>query len=278
MRIAAAQTFVSANILANGEAIRHLVMLAAAQDVRLICFGEGALSGYAKTHIRTPEDWVHFDWDMQRAELRKIGELCRQLGVCAVIGGAHRLSCKAPPHNSLYVLGDNGMLMARYDKRLLSNSELQGWYSPGNAPVVFDLDGIRFGCATCIEVQFPEVFAEYEKLGTDGVVFASSSMPSFFDTALQAHAGFTCQWIIAGITLNDPKSGSSGIAGPDGKWAARGPEYGFSGFAVARLDRSAPEYDIALSKARPWRAQARQGDIYRRCAVDDPRSNNRTEF
>jgi hypothetical protein len=35
------------------------------------------------------------------------------------------------------------------------------------------------------------------------------------------------------------------------------------GIALATLDRNAPEFDIPLTKARPWRAIARKGDIYR---------------
>ena len=278
MLIAAAQSFVSSNIPANGEAIRQVMTMAATQDVRLICFGEGALSGYAKNHIRRPDDWAHFDWHQQKTELHKIGALCRKLGMSAVVGGAHPLSHGGPPHNSLYVFGTDGALMTRYDKRLLSNGELHGWYRPGYAPVVFELDGMRFGCATCIEAQFPEIFAEYEALATDAVIFASLAMPPFFEVAIQAHAGMTCQWIVAAITLEDPQSAPSGIVGPDGAWIGRGPNDGLAGYAIAKLDRSAPEYDVALSKARPWRARARKGDIYVRDSVDDPRSNNRTEF
>jgi hypothetical protein len=59
------------------------------------------------------------------------------------------------------------------DKRFLSNTELGGWYTPGTTPTVFGIEGYRFGCAICIEVQFAEFFAEYERLGVDAVLFAS---------------------------------------------------------------------------------------------------------
>jgi predicted amidohydrolase len=46
--------------------------------------------------------------------------------------------------------------------------------------------------------------------------------------------------------------------------------------ATAVLDRDAPEFHIALDLARPWRAAADQGDIYRNRRVEDPRSSDRT--
>jgi hypothetical protein len=46
--------------------------------------------------------------------------------------------------------------------------------------------------------------------------------------------------------------------------------------ATVVLDRDAPEFHIALDLARPWRAQANQGDIYRNRRVENPRSSDRT--
>ena len=51
-----------------------------------------------------------------------------------------------------------------------------------------------------------------------------------------------------------------------------------TGFAEGLLDRRNPAYDIALSKARPWRRLAREGSIYRERLSDDPRSRRRDEF
>ena len=49
-------------------------------------------------------------------------------------------------------------------------------------------------------------------------------------------------------------------------------------YVIATLDRHDPAYDVALNKARPWRAKARLGEIYRERMVDDPRSRERTSF
>ena len=278
LKIAAAQTLVSSDIAANGGAIRNMITAAAAGGVRVINFCEGALSGYSKFQIMHPDDWRRFDWNRQEAELREIADLCGDLGICAVVGGAHRLADGYPPHNSLYVFSEEGALLTRYDKRFLSNSELGGWYSPGAAPVTFDVDGYRFGCAICIESQFQEVFQEYETLRVDAVLFSSYGIAEYFQIALRAHAGLNCIWISAATPVQKAAKGPAGIIGPDGKWITQCPATPEPSLATAVLDRDDPLYDIPLQKARPWRLKARKGDIYREKMVDDPRSENRSGY
>ncbi|MEK1893008.1 MAG: carbon-nitrogen hydrolase family protein [Rhizobium sp.] len=278
MKIAAAQTIVSTDNAANGSAIRSMIAAAAATGARVVNFCEGALSGYSKLQMMHPDDWAGFDWQQQEGELRAIADLCGELRIFAVIGGAHRLSEGYPPHNSLYVFSDTGALLTRYDKRFLSNSELGGWYSPGTAPITFDVDGYRFGCAICIESQFPEIFGEYERLGVDAVLFSSYGTPDYFQIALRAHAGLNCIWIGAATPVQKAAKGPAGIIGPDGNWVTQCPAAPEPSLATAVLDRDDPVYDIPLQKARPWRLKARQGDIYRERMVDNARSENRSDY
>ena len=278
MKIAAAQTLVSPDVAANGSAIRSMIVAAAASDARVINFCEGSLSGYSKFQIMDPDDWRSFDWHKQEAELRAIADLCSDLCIFAVVGGAHRLARDHPPHNSLYVFSDTGALLTRYDKRFLSNSELGGWYSPGTAPITFDVDGYRFGCAICIESTFPEVFQEYANLGVDAVLFSSYGIAEYFQIALRAHAGLNCIWIGAATPVQKAAKGPAGVIGPDGKWVSQCPATPEPNLVTAVLDRDDPDYDIPLQRARPWRLKARQGDIYREKMVDDPRSANRSAY
>ncbi len=278
MKIAAAQTLISKDVFENGATIRHILSEAASQGVELVNFCEGSLSGYSKSQISDPNDWASFDWEEQKAELRSIAELCGQLKIGAVVGGAHQLSTTLRPHNSLYVISASGDLITRYDKRFLSNSEVNEWYTPGTEPVVFEVNSFRFGCALCIESQFPEVFIEYERLGVDAVLFGSYGIPEYFQIALRAHAGLNCLWISAATPAQEAPNGPAGIVGPDGKWSARCSAVPNSSFSVAHLDRNDPNYDIPLQKARPWRAKARQGDIYKERLVQDERSRNRTIY
>lgn len=278
MQLATAQTVVLSDIAGNGNQIRTLIAEAAARGARLISFCEGALSGYGKMQIARPDDWATFDWGAQKAGLGAIADLCGQLRIFAVVGGAHRFTDARPPHNSLYVFSDTGKLITRYDKRFLSNSELQDWYTPGSEPIIFDVDGYRFGCAICIESTFQEVFSEYERLGVDAVLFSSYGIPPHFQIALRAHAGLNCIWIAAATPAQKAHKGAAGTIGPDGNWISQCPASAETGFAVATLDRDDPTYDIPLKKARPWRARARQGDIYRARMRDDASSDDRTQY
>lgn len=278
MKIAAAQTIVSSDVSRNAAYIRKVISDAAAEGVRLISFCEGALSGYSKAQIAAPDDWQSFDWGAYETELKSIADLCGALGIFAVIGGAHRLSAVKLPHNSLYVFSDSGALMTRYDKRFLSNSEVNGWYTPGREPVIFDVDGYRVGCAICIESQFPEVFIEYERMGADLVLFSSYGIPEHFQVAIRAHAGLNCLWISAATPAQEAHAGPAGIVGPDGKWAALCHASNDVGFVASMLDRLDPKYDVPLQKARPWRAKARSGEIYREKMVEDIRSRNRSGY
>ncbi|MFC8454598.1 hypothetical protein [Kitasatospora sp. NPDC057223] len=53
-----------------------------------------------------------------------------------------------------------------------ANTELSYLYTPGTDPLTFDIDGIRFGAALCIEANFPALFAEYERLDVDCVLLS----------------------------------------------------------------------------------------------------------
>ncbi|MEV4278512.1 carbon-nitrogen hydrolase family protein [Actinoplanes xinjiangensis] len=139
-RIAITQPSASADVRRNGRAVRNLMRQAADQDVRLVHFPEGHLSGYAKEQVG---DWAQVDWDAARNELRQILQLAAQLRLWVVLGSAHPLTWPNRPHNSLYVISDEGRIVDRYDKRFCSNTEITSFYTPGTTPGVFDVDGFR---------------------------------------------------------------------------------------------------------------------------------------
>ncbi|MCF8480806.1 MAG: carbon-nitrogen hydrolase family protein [Rhodospirillum sp.] len=272
IRVAVARTVVAKDLSANGETIRRTLGNAADQGARLVAFCEGALSGYTESAVSRPEDWSRFDWARQKAELEAIAEACGKRGLWAVVGAAHPIGANRPPHNSLYVFSDGGDLVTRYDKRFLSHTELGGWYTPGTDPVVFSVDGYTFGCAICIEVQFPEVFADYGNRGVDAVLFSSQGLSDSFQTILRAHASLNGLWICAAA----PTRGTGHVIGPDGVRISHCSEGAEPALALATLDREDPAYHVALKLARPWRLKAKAGEIYREKRSTHPRSRDRT--
>jgi predicted amidohydrolase len=271
--LAVAQPTIDSDVRRNGETVRTMMREAAAAGARLVHFPEGMLSGYAKEQV---QDWADVDWTAAREELERVAGLAGELGVWVVLGSAHPLTPPHRPHNSLYVISDEGSLVDRYDKRFCSHTEVTRFYAPGSEPVVFDVDGFRFGAALCIEVNFPQLFAEYERLGVDCVLLSAYPVDAVFATKARAHAATNCYWVSVSIPAQCADLFASGLVGPDGTPVVQVP--GVAGLVVGRLDREDPALDGVLNYARPWRAQAREGDIYERARVVDPRSSTRTVF
>ncbi len=229
-------------------------------------FAEGVLSGYpSKTlmSIHSPEigpaDWRKVDWPVLQQELEQIARLSGELALWTVLGCVHRLSPPQRPHNSLYVFSDTGALVHRYDKRLLSRTELSWLYTPGTAPTVFDVDGVRFGCALCIEVNFPEVFMAYETLGVDCMLLSAYASDPMFGLLAQGHAAGNSYWLALSVPAGLGDTLPAGIAAPNGEWLARAPRDGTETVVVMDLDPSAPCAAEAITHRRPWRRRVRDG-------------------
>ncbi len=228
------------------------------------------MSGYPVTETQ--------DWQALREELDLTAALACKLKLWTVLGSDHQLTPPNRPHNSLYVISDAGELTKRYDKRLCSLNEINNHYTPGRDPVVFTIDGFHFGLALCIEVHFPELFLEYEKLGIDCLLFSSHSKDPIFGIMAQGHAAANNYWLSVSVPAQYAGSLPSGIVGPDGYWITQCTRDAEPDLTLVQLNRSMPQYEVALNKARPWRQIARDGNIFRERQVHDPRSEDTTGF
>jgi predicted amidohydrolase len=271
--VAVAQPTMTADARENGRTVRRMMREAADAGARLVQFPEGMLSGYAKAQV---QDWADVDWPAVREELDAVAALAAELSLWVVLGSAHSLTAPHRPHNSVYVISDEGRLVDRYDKRICSHTEITRFYTPGFEPVVFDVDGFRFGLAVCIEVNFPDLFSEYERLGVDCLLLSAYPVDSIFDTKAQAYAAINSYWVAVSVPAQCADLFSSSLIAPDGQRLAL--VEGKDGLVVGLLDRDDRSLDVALNLARPWRAVARAGEIYEERRVTDARSRVRTEF
>jgi predicted amidohydrolase len=203
--------------------------------------------------------------------------LARELGLWVVVGSCHRLTSPHRPHNSLYVISDRGEVATRYDKRFLSHTEVSGWHTPGREPCVFEVGGWRFGCVLCIEVHFPELFHEYAELGVDCVLFSAYADDSIFGIQAQGYAASHSYWVSVSAPTQLSRGLPSRLIAPTGEVQAVATPLE-SGVVVDLLDESCPRWEVALHRAKPWRAKARAGEIYRQRYVSDPRSEARSGF
>ena len=230
-----------------------------------------------------PSDWDRFEWTVVRDELANTAELAARLKLWTVLGSVHQLTPPTRPYNSLYVISDQGAVVTRYDERLLSNTKISYMYSPGAAPVTFDVDGFRFGCALGMEAHYPEVFGEYERLDVDCVLFSSTGEgkpggAQAFATEVQGHAAANSYWVSFSVGAQQSPIASAGVVSPGGKWVARCPADGTAAIVVVDLDDDSAEIAAALQHARPWRRRARAGLYVPHFVRADPRSDDRASF
>ncbi|MGY0459886.1 carbon-nitrogen hydrolase family protein [Kitasatospora sp. cg17-2] len=293
LRLAVAQSTVPEDptdrgaLRAAGQEIRALMVEAAGAGARLVQFPEGAIT-YPSKHVmaigpaggRVPADWSRAAWDVLREEAESIAALAGKLGLWTVFGSIHPLTPPNRPHNSLYVVSDLGRPVARYDKRYLSHTEVSFLYSPGQQPLVVEVDGLRFGFALCIEANFPEVFAEYERLDVDCVLLSVMVDDAPRARVAQAYGTLHNYWLGYAVPAQFSATVPAGIVAPGGRWLARCPADGRPALAVADIDLDSPDEDItmAVRHARPWRRSARAGLYDERIPVGDVRSETRTEF
>ncbi len=256
--IACAQMRIGEDSHENASRMVQMMKKAAKKGARLIHFPEGALSGYVKSQI---SDWSSFNWEMLDRELQRIRVAAAKTGIWVVFGSAFRLPFPYRPYNSIYAIDSSGNLRARYDKRLISNSELKCWFTPGEAPVTVSIDGWKVGLATCIEINFPELFMEYAGLGTDVILCSSYSDNPVFQNLACAHATFTCNWFSFSVPANAAQTAGSLIAGPDGRIVKKG-RVGAQSLIICRLDKNDEQYQVPLNRARPWRQKVRAKGFY----------------
>ncbi len=270
-RLAIAQLPISGNAHLNGTHVRQAMGEAAQQNARLIHFPEGMLSGYVQNPIL---DWAEVNWHSVREELETIMALAAKLNLWVVLGSAHPLTPPHWPHNSLYIISDRGKLVNRYDKRVCSFTEVTRFYTPGYEPVVFDIDGFRFGCLLCVEINFPALFMEYDQLGVDCLLLSAYPVDEIFYLKVRAQAAIHSCWVSLSAPSETAFLMMSGLVSPSGERLKHMETA--QGVVVDDLDRSAPELDIALNKARPWRASIPTDPRYKTRQLNDPRSTNRT--
>ena len=236
--LAIGQMPITGDACQNGSVIRSMMQDASDQGARLIQFPEGALSGYAKNPIKS---WEEVNWELVDSELHLIMSLAKQLELWVVLGSAHRRSPPHWPHNSLYIISDRGSLVSRYDKRLCSHTETTKFYTPGTEAITFEVDGFRFGCLICIEINFPKLFIEYQKLGIHCLLLSSYPVDSIFYTKACALAGIHNFW----IGLSNPSDCvhlmKSGVIGPNGNSMSK--IQTSKGIVVTNLDFSDEEFE-----------------------------------
>ena len=272
MKIATVQSEVTSQVDKNGVLIRKMIKQAHLKGADIVHFCEGALSGYAKHQLGSPEN---INFSQIRLEISSIQNLARSYKIWVFIGCAHELSDDNRPYNSMYIISDEGEIVNRYDKRKCSNSEISNWYSPGLSSCTFTVKGIKFGCIIGIEVNFPKLFIEAEIQDVQCILFSSYSQNDIFGIQSQGYAATHNYWVSMSIPKNESKVLPSQFIGPDGRIIKRCIRTRNS-IIINEINTEDSRWDIPIKKSNPWRKKANKGEIYKSLRVDDKRSTNKT--
>jgi predicted amidohydrolase len=245
----------------SGAGIRAVMRDAAAAGASLAHFPEGALCSPHKRVVssRGPDvvadaDWSLVDRATLRAELDAVARMARDLRLWVAVGGIDFEPRRSRPTNSLFVISDRGAIVGRYDERMLSRTKSLYMYEAGTRSLVFEVGGVRFGCALGMESQYPELFAGYEGDDVDCVLLSTAGSPEFpevFAVEAGGHAAANSMWVSYAGPVG-PHQPPAGVVNPDGVWAARCASADHDAIVVTEIDTSTGE------RARTWRRCVRE--------------------
>jgi len=166
LKIAICQFAVGKSIKRNSRQIQKFLQQARRAKADIVHFPECALSGYVGFDF---PNFDSFNWELLKEETLKITALAGKLKLWVVLGSVHLLTAPNKPHNCLYLIGPDGKIRDRYDKRFCVAGELRR-FTPGNRFVYFKIKGVKCSLLICFDARFPELYRELYKQGVNCVL------------------------------------------------------------------------------------------------------------
>ncbi len=241
MRVAILQTAgVLGTVEPNLERLAEKAAEAGERGVRLLVCPELYLTGYNLE----PAMMTRLAETAGGPAAKRVAEIAQQNGIAVVYGYAERDGSAV--YNAAQLINSDGRMLANYRKSHLYGDLEQRWFSPGNALVCAELDGVSVGILICYDIEFPE---PARSLALDGAALL------LVPTALTKPRDFVAHTLVPARAWEDQlfvvyadRCGSEGdldyvglstIAGPDGKILAQAGES--ESLLIADLDFSARE-------------------------------------
>jgi len=274
LKVATCQFAVSGEIIRNSRQICNFLTRAKKSHADIVHFPECALSGYTGVDFKTLDG---FNWELLKEQTQKIMSLAGKLKIWVVLGSIHRLTPPNKPHNSLYLIGPNGKIVDRYDKRFCMEKELI-YYTPGDRFVTFTINNVKCSLLICFDLRFPELYRELRRLNVDCIFQsfynARQKGPSvhtyIMRQTMQAHAATNYFWISGSSASGYYSPYPSFFIQPDGK-IVRQLQANRAGMMVNTVNLKREFYD----PSEPFRKMVMNGKLS--CAtgcLQDPRSKN----
>lgn len=151
----------------NCEKIRHIIESELQSDTDILILPEVWTCGWACSHFtECAED---LDTSKSIALLKQIALTYNT----NILGGSIILHKNGKCYNSCPVIDRNGQLVATYEKNHLFSyygCDEGKYITPGENPVMVNLDGLNIGLTICFDIRFPEIYRAYRKAGADLLV------------------------------------------------------------------------------------------------------------
>ena len=275
LKIATCQFAVGRSVKRNSREICELLGRAKKARTDIVHFSECALSGYVGTDFPNFEG---YDWQLLKEETEKIMSLAAKLRLWIVLGSTHRLTEPNKPYNCLYLIGPDGKIIDRYDKRFCTPGDLRR-LTPGDRFVNFTINGVKCSLLICFDLRFPELYRVLYKQGVNCIFQsfynARQKGPSvhthIMRQTMQCRAATNHFWLSMSNSSGYYSPYPSCFIQPDGK-IARQLRTNRPGLMVNTVDLNRKFYDPMAG----FRDMAINGKLNNaRQAVNDPRSNKR---
>mgnify|MGYP004702115067 CR=1 FL=1 len=220
MKVATCQFPVTGEVTANLSYIKKYMGEAAQNGADIIHFSEAALSGYPPGDIPS---FVNYDWETLKAATREIMSLAKELKIWVILGSAHFIEKGQKPLNCLYIISEDGNIVGRYDKSMLTKGD-SIHYTAGNHIEVIEFKGYKLGFLICYDSCYPEMYNVYRHKGVK-IMFHSfynahhkgkTILDEIIPAEIRVRASDNTMWVIANNSSGFYSSWPTCIAKPDG--------------------------------------------------------------
>lgn len=275
LRIATVQFAESFDPWRNARIVCRYLSAAHGRRADIVHFHEACLSGYLARHGAPKPGKV--DWTALRQATEAVCDQARRLGLWVILGSSHPLTPPHKPTNCLYLIGPDGTIRDRYDKRFCTQVDLKV-YTPGDRFVTFKIKGVTCALLICFDLRFPELYRRLKDQGAQVVLqsFHNGYMegPGIHEhimrQTVQAHAGINGFWISANNSTGRYSRWPSVFVTPDGRIAASLHRH-VAGMMVNTVDVAKKFYDPSDA----FRAAAMRGVLHTGQCIRDPRLADR---
>lgn len=231
LTIATSQYPVSADVRKNLSYIFDHIKIAKDKQADVVQFSECNLTGYGGIDFFSYDD---LNFEEVLSSLAEVKKIAKNLEIGVVLGSHCFEEDIEKPKNVLFYIGGNGDVEARYEKRILAGTDGtldHLYYSSGDNPVLFEINGIKCGMLICHEWRYAELYREYKRLGAElifhswydgGLEFAAYGKEGkltgeLIMGATRGNAANNYLWISGSNTCKKESCFSSFVVQPNGR-------------------------------------------------------------